>query len=64
MAIKSMPFVAIIGGFWRLHPAKADEAKRAARDFGAALAKAGMGLVVYFSDDKSLERRVGCVSFP
>ena len=54
----NMPFVAIIGGFYELDPAKADEAKRAARDIGTALAKAGMGLVVYFSDDMSLEPHV------
>lgn len=58
MANHSRQFVAIIGGLWELNPAKADEAKSAARELGAALAQAGLGLVVYFSDDKSLEPHV------
>jgi len=54
-----MPFVAIIGGLWTLKsPALADEAKKTAREIGAALAKAEMGLVVYLSDDRSLEPHV------
>jgi hypothetical protein len=42
------PFVAIIGGFYKLtsDDAKA-EAKNTAAELGAALAGAGMGLVVY-----------------
>jgi hypothetical protein len=58
MANDPRPFVAIIGGFWKLkteHPALFEEAKEVARDIGAALATAGMGLVVYFSNDESLE---------
>jgi hypothetical protein len=58
MANDSMPFVAIIGGFWTLAPTTAEEAKKTARDIGAALANAGMGLVVYFSNDESLEPHV------
>ena len=61
MANDSMPFVAIIGGFWELkrqEPAKFDDAKRMAKEIGAALAKAGMGLVVYYSNDESLEPHV------
>ena len=57
----SMPFVAIIGGFWdlqKLNPSKVDEAKNMAKEIGAALANAGMGLVVYFSNDESLEPHV------
>jgi hypothetical protein len=56
MANDSRPFVAIIGGLWMLkEPAVAEEAKEMAREMGAALAKAGMGLVVYFSNEESLE---------
>ena len=54
-------FVAIIGGFWDLknqNPAKFIEAKLLANSIGAALAKAELGLVVYFSDDESLEPHV------
>jgi hypothetical protein len=58
MASDDMPFVAIIGGFYTMDPGKADEAKKMARQFGAELAKAGMGLVVYYSDEKSLEPHV------
>jgi hypothetical protein len=61
MAEDRMPFVAIIGGFWDLKerdPAKFDEAKAMAKEIGEALAKAGMGLVVYLSDDESLEPHV------
>lgn len=50
-----MPFVAIIGGLWMEDAATLDSAKQMARDIGAELAKAGMGLVVYFSDPQSLE---------
>ena len=61
MAKDAIPFVAIIGGFWELkerEPAKFDNAKKMANEIGAALAKAGMGLVVYFSNDESLEPHV------
>ena len=58
MANSNMPFVAIIGGIWKLAPAVADDARKMAQDIGAALATAGMGLVVYFSDDASLEPHV------
>jgi hypothetical protein len=54
------PFVGIVGGFYKLksEPAIFDDAKNTAREIGAALAAAGMGLVVYFSDDDSLEPHV------
>lgn len=60
MTNNPMPFVGIVGGFYMLKndPAKFDEAKKTARDIGAALAAAGLGLVVYFSDDESLEPHV------
>jgi hypothetical protein len=61
MANDSMSFVAIIGGFWDLKKqdyAMFDDAKRKAKEIGAALANAGLGLVVYFSDDKALEPHV------
>jgi hypothetical protein len=53
-----MPFVAIIGGLWQLDKAKADAAKAAGKIIGAELAKAGFGLVVYFSNEESLEPHV------
>ena len=53
-----MPFVAIIGGIWKLSPEEADDGRKTAQEIGAALATAGMGLVVYFSDDASLEPHV------
>jgi len=56
-----IPYVAIIGGFWELQtidPTKADEAKKYGEAIGAELAKAGVGLVVYFSNDESLEPHV------
>lgn len=54
------PFVGIVGGFYKLKsdPAVFDEAKNTAKEIGAALAAAGLGLVVYFSDDDSLEPHV------
>jgi hypothetical protein len=58
MPHSSMPFVAIIGGIWQLTTAEADDARKTAQEIGAALATAGMGLVVYFSDDASLEPHV------
>src|SRR5215472_584440 len=58
MASADMPFVAIVGGFYQADPATAAAAKAAAREIGKELAKAGFGLVVYFSDDKSLEPHV------
>lgn len=60
MINKPMPFVSIIGGLWILKndPTALDDAKRTAAEIGAALAAAGMGLVVYFSDEESLEPHV------
>lgn len=56
MTIKKMPFVAIIGGFYSMQdPIAVDDARNTAKELGAALAKAGFGLVVYFSDANSLE---------
>lgn len=56
MTNKKMSFVAIIGGFYQMQnsPELAD-AQATAKEIGAELAKAGMGLVVYFSDPNSLE---------
>jgi hypothetical protein len=53
-----MPFVAVIGGLWQLDQTKAAAAKAAGKVIGAELAKAGFGLLVYFSNDKSLESHV------
>jgi hypothetical protein len=52
------PFVAIMGGFWEVDSNDAAEAKKAAKVIGIELAKAGFGLVVYNSDDASLEPHV------
>jgi hypothetical protein len=58
MANDNMPFVAIIGGIWQLDETMKAEARKTAQEIGAALATAGIGLVVYFSDDASLEPHV------
>jgi hypothetical protein len=60
MTTSARPFVGIIGGFWNLKsdPAVFDEAKNLAKEIGASLAAASMGLVVYFSSDESLETHV------
>lgn len=59
MKTDKMPFVAIIGGFYHMkNPALIADAKITAKEIGAELAKAGLGLVVYFSDDNSLEPHV------
>jgi len=54
------PFVGIVGGFWQLksNPEALAEAQTVAREIGAALAAADLGLVVYFSNDESLEPHV------
>jgi len=51
------PFVAIVGGlrFLDADPKAKAAAKETAKIIGAALAKAGCGLVVYYSDEQSLE---------
>jgi hypothetical protein len=60
MADETRPRVAVIGGFYDLD-ADAD-AGQAAREYavmlGRTLAEAGFGLVVYFSNDQSLEPHV------
>ena len=53
-----MPFVAVIGGLWQLDPAQLTAAKAVGEQIGEELAKAGFGLVVYFSSDESLEPHV------
>ncbi len=58
MQNSNVPFVAVIGGLWQLDAPKAAAAKAAAKAVGAELAKAGFGLVVYFSNDQSLEPHV------
>jgi hypothetical protein len=52
------PFVAVIGGLQKLDPDKVAAAKETGREIGAELAKAGFGLVVYFSRDEDLETHV------
>jgi len=56
--MEARPFVATIGGTYLLDVSEAQEVESAARHLGAELAKAGFGLVVYFSDAKSLEPHV------
>ena len=58
MAGGAQPFVSIVGGLWMDKPDAFNAAIGTAREIGAALAKAGMGLVTYFSDQKSLEPHV------
>ncbi len=58
MADVEMPFVAIIGGLWKFDENTVAEAKDVSKIIGAELAKAGFGLVVYFSNDESLEPHV------
>ncbi len=56
MISKRISYVAIVGGFYHMQdPLAVTEAQDTAKQIGAALAKAGMGLVVYFSDPSSLE---------
>lgn len=57
MASNARSFVGIIGGFWGLKgdPDVYGRAQTMAKEIGAALASAGFGLVVYFSNDDSLE---------
>ncbi|MEO1511786.1 MAG: hypothetical protein AAFU70_06925 [Planctomycetota bacterium] len=55
------PYIAVVGGFWDLDEKDPDQGRRAraeAREIGACLAKRGLGLIVYFSDDRSLEPHV------
>ena len=60
MADEPRPRVAVIGGFYDLdtNPQLGQEAREYARTLGRSLAETGFGLVVYFSDDKSLEPHV------
>ena len=52
------PFVAVIGGFRQFDDTKAAAAKSAGSAIGAELARTGFGLVVYFSNEQSLEPHV------
>ncbi|MBR1121784.1 hypothetical protein JQ628_09710 [Bradyrhizobium lablabi] len=55
----TMPFVAVIGGMWNITDRNEQaKAKQTANMIGEELAKAGFGLVVYFSNDASLEPHV------
>jgi hypothetical protein len=58
MVNSEIPYVAVIGGFWELRsrdPAAFAAAKKMASELGTELAKSKMGLVVYYSDEDSLE---------
>ncbi len=60
MADEPKPRVAVVGGFYGLDadPPVGQEAREYAQALGRALAETGFGLVVYFSNDKSLEPHV------
>jgi hypothetical protein len=61
MVDQRRPRVAVVGGFFNLDRSDAAlgrDARVYAETLGAALAEAGFGLVVYFSDDLSLEPHV------
>jgi len=62
MAEQDRFYVAIVGGFYHMDDQNDQKeiagAYELAREIGAELAKAGMGLVVYYSDTKSLEPHV------
>jgi hypothetical protein len=60
MADEPRPRVAVVGGFYNLDTdlQLGQEAREYAQALGRTLAEAGFGLVVYFSNDKSLEPHV------
>jgi len=58
MSDKAMPFVAVIGGLWELSEGQREAAQAAGRALGEEFAKAGFGLVVYYSNQESLEPHV------
>lgn len=60
MADEPKPRVAVVGGFYDLdtNPQIGQDARQYAETLGQALALSGFGLVVYFSDDQSLEPHV------
>jgi hypothetical protein len=60
MADEKRPRVAVIGGFYNLdaNTQLGKEARDYAQSLGRALTETGFGLVVYFSNDKSLEPHV------
>lgn len=58
MADERKPRVAIIGGFHELDAVSGRDAREYAQALGGSLAEAGFGLVVYWSEDSSLEPHV------
>jgi hypothetical protein len=58
VAVEPRPRVAIIGGFYELDGQLGQEAREYAQALGRSLAEAGFGLVVYWSEDESLEPHV------
>src|SRR5687767_335544 len=60
MADEPRPRVAVVGGFYDLDadPKLGQDAREYAEELGRSLAETGFGLVVYFSNDKSLEPHV------
>ena len=55
---RGYPYVAVVGGLWQLENPTRDKAKSAAGEIGKALADHGFNLVVYYSNDDSLEPHV------
>jgi hypothetical protein len=55
MSEENPPFVAVVGGFRQLDEGKEIAAQVVAKAIGVELAKAGFGVVVYMSHNKSLE---------
>lgn len=58
MESASRPFIAVIGGLWQLKPERVAAAKAVAKAIGEELANAGFNLLVYFSNEESLEPHV------
>ena len=60
MSQKPISYVAIVGGFYNLQdqPEAMEEAIQLAEELGLELARAGLGIVIYFSDPLTLEPHV------
>jgi hypothetical protein len=55
VANETMPYIAVIGGLWQLTGEQLLASKKYAEQIGAELAKGGFRLVVYNSEERSLE---------
>jgi hypothetical protein len=58
MEVADRPYIAVIGGLRQLSGKAVEDARAAGRAVGQELARAGFGLVVYFSNEDSLEPHV------